>query len=92
MTDQGPPDTVPVVYANWFRSLGSIYDIGLDLGYRVGDLVPDPDVRVVMSWEYAAALRDVLSQLVEQYEELTQEPIRKLGGVEVGPAVFLPER
>jgi hypothetical protein len=93
MSERDNTDQPPLVYASWFRSISGPYELALDLGYRVSDdLPPKPDVRLIVAWEYAVALRDALSQLIETYEKASGEEIRKLGGVEVGPAQFVPEK
>jgi hypothetical protein len=72
--------------------LSGPYDLTLDLGYRVGDLEPKADVRVVLSWEHAVAVRDAIDHAVDAYEKATGESIRTFGGPNVQPANFAPER
>lgn len=93
MSDPEPDsDSLPLVYANWFRSLSSPYDLTLDLGYRSAATPPQPSVRLVLSWEYALSLRETLDALIKEYEEDSGEEIRKLGGVQLGPAQFPADR
>jgi len=93
MTDHEPEsDSPPLVYVNWFRSMSSPYDLTLDLGYRSAAAPPRPSTRLVLSWEYALSLRETLDALVKEYEEDSGEEIRKLGGVQLGPAQFPADR
>lgn len=87
-----PDSTLPVVYANWFRLLAAPYDVTFDLGYRAGDLPPNPGVRLVLAWEHAIAIRDAINHAVENYEKATGETIRTLGGPNMHAAEFVPER
>jgi hypothetical protein len=82
----------PMVYANWLRLLAAPYDLTLDLGYRVGDLEPKTDVRLVLSWEHAVAMRDAIDHAVENYQKATGESVRSLGGPNLQPAKFAPEQ
>lgn len=67
------PDTdvaVPLLYANWVRVVGTPFDLGIDVGYRAGgEVPPQPQARVVMAWEHVAVLRDLLSNVLTNYEE-----------------------
>jgi hypothetical protein len=82
-----PPDggNLPRYYVNWIRPDGNLYDLALELGYqrRLSD-PPDPDTdvewqaEVVMSWEEAAILADMLTSQIENYEAQVA-PIRRWG-------------
>ena len=61
---------VPRAYANAVAVEGGLYDVALTFGVRVGagGGSVEPGVQVLMSWEHARALVDVLAGLVEKYE------------------------
>jgi len=65
--------------------MGSPYDLILDLGFRTEDAPPPTfPIRVVMSWEQAKSLSDLLQFSVQEYESEVGE-IREFGE-EVLPA------
>jgi hypothetical protein len=90
-SDHDSEDTLPLVYANWSRALGNVHDLALDLGYRTGQLPPRADIRLVITWQYAAVLREMLNHLIEQYEEESGEVIRTPEGMQFGRPEFLPK-
>lgn len=69
-----------MVYVNWARTLGSPFDLIVDLGFRTEE-APPPEfpIRVVMSWEQAKGLLMLLEHEIEHYEEEVG-PIRDFGG------------
>jgi hypothetical protein len=82
-------DILPLVYANWFRSVHTPTELALDLGYRgVGD--PQPALRLLLAWPYVAELREVLDRLIRQYEAETGEKVPE-PAIDLGPAQFVPE-
>lgn len=71
---QQPPHTdapmeVPLVYANRTRASGTPWDLSLDFAYVGGDSAAKHGVRVVLSWEQAAAVRDLFMQMISRYED-----------------------
>ncbi len=84
-----PEDTLPLVYVNWFRSLRTATELSLDLGYRAMES-PQPALRLVLSWPYAAELREVLTQLIAQHEAETGQTVPE-PNVVLGPAQFVPK-
>ena len=74
-----------VVYANWARTEATPFDLAVDLGYRTAPGPPSHyPVRVIMSWEQAVSLRDLLDHVIAEYQEEVG-PIRDLEG-EIGDA------
>jgi hypothetical protein len=59
------------IYSNAVRAHAGAFDVALDFVYELGDATepPEPGVRVVMSWEHAAALVHVMGQLLAKYQE-----------------------
>jgi hypothetical protein len=81
-------EPVPLVYANWFRTVPTPSELSLDLGYRgVGD--PQPALRLVMAWPYVAEIRELLTEMIRQYEEATGETVPE-PDLKLGPARFVP--
>jgi hypothetical protein len=84
-----PEPDLPLVYANWFRTLPTAHELSLDLGYRgYGD--PQPALRLVMAWSYVAEMRELLNEMIRQYEEVTGETVPE-PDVKLGPAQFVPK-
>lgn len=86
--DHDPTDAT--VYSNWVRAGSTPYDLSLDFGYRRRE-GPPPEfpVRVVMSWEHAKVLQEVLQTALSDYEEAAGS-IRDMG-TEIAPAADVPE-
>jgi Protein of unknown function (DUF3467) len=70
-----PPDMdgVPVVYTNLLRTTASPFEFALDFGYITAKAEPPSEppegqVRVVMTWEYAKLLRDLMQEVIETRE------------------------
>jgi hypothetical protein len=80
------PAPLPLVYANWFRTLPTPTELSLDLGYR-GSGAPQPALRLVMAWAYVAEMRDLLTEMMRQYEEGTGESIPE-ADLKLGPVRF----
>ena len=59
------------VYSNAVTAHPGAFDVVLDFGFQLGDASePRQTVaRVAMSWEHAQAFRQMLSGLVERYEQ-----------------------
>jgi hypothetical protein len=89
--DTAEGKNLPLIYVNWFRTVPTAYDLGIDVGYRHYALEPQPAARLVMSWEYAVVVRDLLSKMIQTYEEETGESIRQ-EDLELGEAKFVPEQ
>ena len=72
---QQPPQVVvategvSLVYANTTLAGGTPWKLSLDFGYAAGGGPFEPEVRVVMSWEQANALREMLGGMVAKYEK-----------------------
>jgi hypothetical protein len=66
------PEDTALVYANWVRMNASLLDLAIDFGYVEEAFVGPPEggfpVRVVMSWEQAKGLLELLQENVELYE------------------------
>jgi hypothetical protein len=71
------PQPTPLIYSNSTFASGGPWDLSLDFGYSYGDRPFQPQVRVVMSWEQAMALRDLLGGMVQRYEK-DFGPVRQL--------------
>lgn len=77
MADEAPqppqvivaPGAVSLVYANTTMAGGTPWELSLDFGYSAGGGPFKPEVRVVMSWEQATALRGLLEGMVARYEK-----------------------
>jgi Protein of unknown function (DUF3467) len=80
-----PPNIegVPIVYTNLLRTIPSPFEFGLDFGYIAPSAempleAPRAQLRVVMSWEYAKLLRDMMQEAIENREsnvgEIQQPP------------------
>jgi hypothetical protein len=64
------PDDTKLIYANWMRVNGTVYDVGIDFGYIDEKGPPDAyPVRVVMTWEHARLLLGLLERNLSSYEE-----------------------
>lgn len=67
------PDDTALVYANWVRMNASLLDLAIDFGYVEEPFVGPPEdgypVRVVMSWEQAKGLVELLEDNIRVYEE-----------------------
>jgi Protein of unknown function (DUF3467) len=44
-------------------------DLALDFGYRGPNAEPNTAVRVVMAWEHAAMVHEIIGKLLERYQE-----------------------
>jgi hypothetical protein len=71
---QTPAEGVPVLYINWFRTVGSPGDLAVDVGYQTNNMPPQPAAHLVMTWEHAKLLRDTLSEVIENIEKVIGEP------------------
>ena len=65
---------VALVYANRVQASGTPWDLSLEFAYEGGDGAAKHGVRVVVAWEQAAALQDLLAKMVTRYE-------RELGAI-----------
>ncbi len=67
------PDNTKLVYANWVRLNANVLDLGIDFGYVEEAFMGPPEdgfpVRVVMSWEQAKGLMELLQENVSLYEQ-----------------------
>lgn len=63
------PPAVPLVYANFMTATGNPVDLSIDYGYRTPDGQAVPSVRVVMAWEHAALMEQVLHEALERYRQ-----------------------
>ena len=67
------PDDTDLVYANWVRLNASLLDLSIDFGYVEEPFTGPPEdgypVRVVMSWEQAKGLIELLQDNIRVYEE-----------------------
>jgi Protein of unknown function (DUF3467) len=87
-----PPDIegLPIVYTNLLRTIPSPFEFALDFGYIAprAEMPTEPprgQVRVVMSWEYAKLLRDMLQEAVEQREG-------NVGEIQKPPGILLVDQ
>jgi hypothetical protein len=82
-----------LVYANQLGATPSPFDFAIDFAYvePPAGVPPDSGVRVVMTWEFAKVLRDVLNSAIDQREGNVGE-IRLPPGVELASsATAAPE-
>jgi Protein of unknown function (DUF3467) len=67
------PEDTALVYANWVRMNAGLLDLSIDFGYVEESFMGPPEdgfpVRVVMSWEQAKVLVELLQENVKLYEE-----------------------
>jgi Protein of unknown function (DUF3467) len=81
------PEDTDLVYANWLRLNASLLDLSIDFGYVEEPFMGPPEdgypVRVVMSWEQAKGLIELLQDNVRVYEENVGR-IRSFDGEEAG--------
>lgn len=81
------PEDTDLVYANWVRLNATLLDLSIDFGYVEEPLTGPPEdgypVRVVMSWEQAKGLIELLEDNVRVYEENVGR-IRSFDGEEAG--------
>lgn len=74
MAAETPPEEptlgpeLPLVYANWVRLVPGPLDLGLDAGYFAPDTPPRPMLRLVLTWEHAKILHQLLGSIIEQRE------------------------
>lgn len=69
-TTQAPPTVeATLIYANSTRASGTPWDLSIDFAYVAGDGVSKHGVRVVMSWEQAAAVQGLLGRMLAQYKD-----------------------
>ena len=86
--DHDPTDAT--VYSNWVRAASTPCDLSLDFGYRRREGPPQEfPVRVVMSWEHARVLHEIIAVALSDYEEAAGS-IRDLGAG-IGPAADVLE-
>ena len=66
-----PPPTqiVPLIYSNTMQAAAGGIDISMDFGYRAPTGEVQMGVKVVMAWEHAALMHDLLGTLLERYRE-----------------------
>jgi hypothetical protein len=76
VTDETPqtpqaPETVEakLIYANSTRASGTPWDLSVDFAYIAGDGASKHGVRIVMSWEQAAAVQGLLGRMLARYED-----------------------
>jgi hypothetical protein len=72
MTMAELPEDTQLVYSNWARLDGTLVDLALDFGYSEEPFMGPPKsfpVRVVMTWEAAKGLHELLGSNLEVYEE-----------------------
>lgn len=68
------PQADKPIYINALNAEATAFDVALDMGYRLRqDEVPDPSVRVVMSWEHAKLLVIALQRLIDDFETKVAE-------------------
>jgi len=76
------PEDTKLIYANWMRVNGTVYDVGIDFAYIDEDGPPDSyPVRVVMTWEHARLLHGLLERNLASYEEQVR-PVQNFEGSE----------
>jgi hypothetical protein len=82
-----PPERrpeLPLIYANWVRLVPSPFELALDAGYFAPDTPPQPNLRIVMTWEHAKILQRALTGIIQQREENVGE-IKTPPGIELVP-------
>jgi len=63
-----------LVYANWVRLVPTPFDLALDVGYNTQSGPPDAfPARVVMSWEHALVLNELLLNALADYKKQAGE-------------------
>jgi hypothetical protein len=67
------PSGVQLIYVNWVGAQPGPFDLSIDVGYQGPPGPPQPIARMVMTWEHAKLLRDVMDALIEQREKNTGE-------------------
>ena len=69
-TAQRPPNPPVRYYANWFTPDLGAFDLALHFGYNRA-VPPDPEwlATIVLSWEEAVIVRDILDSQIAQYKE-----------------------
>ena len=84
MPEHGPQRDLPLIYANWMRLMPTPLDVALDVGYFAPDTPPQPQARLVMTWEHVKMLQGLITAIVEQRERNVGE-ITLPEGVTIGP-------
>lgn len=84
------PQPVPLVYANVMAASAGAIDLSLDFGYRGPAAEVEVAVRVVMAWEHAALMHEIIGQLLERYQEDVGEirdvkKVATIRPIEIGP-------
>lgn len=75
------PENTELIYANWVRLNGTLLDLSFDFGYAEEAFSGPPEnfpARVVMSWESAKVLAELLNEHLRVYEESVGE-VRDFG-------------
>jgi hypothetical protein len=66
-------DDLPRYYANWVTPHPGAFDLALNFGYnrQLGEEDPAPEwmASIVLAWEEAVVLRDILSTQIALYEK-----------------------
>jgi hypothetical protein len=66
------PEETALVYANWVRMNANLLDLAIDFGYVEESFMGPPEdgfpVRVVMSWEQAKGLLELLQENIQIFE------------------------
>jgi len=58
-----------LIYVNWVRMNATPFELGIDVGYSDEPGPPGAHpARLLMSWEHAKAMADLLSRNIAEYE------------------------
>jgi len=59
----------PIIYTNYVSLEMGVYDLSLNLGIRYDQKIIE-NAKVIMSWQHAKKLTELLNQQIEFYENL----------------------
>jgi hypothetical protein len=90
MPPQTPIEGVPVIFMNWFRTIGSPGELALDVGYQAANMPPQPAVHLVLTWEHAKLLSDALANIIDGIEAQIGEVRDLTQYMTAGPVRFGP--